>query len=131
MEYKNENVFVGNKIKSYRNKLKWTQEELARRLNVKNNTVSAYERGQISIPHAKLVEIAKVFEISYLDLLPIEGTDTNDTISEYIQEAKSQLDEDQLEFLEELISQTLSLNEEERKNFLKNIKVAVKVYNEN
>ena len=131
MNFNDSNRFTGNKIRSYRKKMKLTQEELAQKIGVKGNTVSAYERGGVELPHSKLLAIAEVFEIKYTDLLPIEGEGETDSINDYVQDAKSKLSEDQLEFLEELIAQTISLNEEERENFLKNIKVAVKIYNEN
>lgn len=127
--FKSENVFTGNKIRSYRTKKKWLQSELANRINMKGNTISAYERGAVAIPYGKLVEIAKALEVKTTDLLPIEGTEDNDTISEYIQQAKSELNEDQMDFLEEVIKKALSLDESGRANFLDNIKLAVEFFN--
>lgn len=129
MIFKSENVFTGNKIRSYRTKKKWLQSELANRINMKGNTISAYERGAVAIPYGKLVEIAKALEVKTTDLLPIEGTEDNDTISEYIQQAKSELNEDQMDFLEEVIKKALSLDESGRANFLDNIKLAVEFFN--
>lgn len=128
MNFKSENVFTGNKIRSYRTKKKWMQSDLANRIGVKGNTISAYERGAVEIPQSKLKSLAEALEVKITDLLPIE--ETQDTISEYIQQAKSELDEDQMNFLEEVIKKTLSLDESDRVNFLENIKFAVKFFNE-
>lgn len=127
VKFKPENVFTGKKIRAYRVKKKWLQEDLAKRINMKGNTVSAYERGAVAIPHAKLVEIAKALEVSTIDLLPIEGT--QDTISEYMQEVKSELNEEQLELFNELFKKTLSLKGNERANFLENIRFAIQFIN--
>lgn len=127
LKYEEENVFIGSKIKTYRKKRKWTQDDLAKRVDVKNNTISAYERGQISIPRSKLVEIAKALDAKLTDLLPVENT--GDTISEYIQEAKSELDADQLELFNELLKKTLSLEGNERANFLENVRFAIQFIN--
>lgn len=130
MENQSQNEFVGSKIRKYRKIKKITQEELAEKIGIKNNTVSAYERGVIEVPHSKLLEVAKVLGVKYTQLLPIEGDEDNQTISDYINEAKAKLDDDQLQFLEALIKKTLSLNERERKNFLKNVSFAVKFFDE-
>lgn len=129
LKFKSENVFTGNKIKSYRLKRKWMQSDLAERIGVKGNTISAYERGAVEIPHSKLKAVAEALEVRTSDLLPIEDSENNDTISEYIQEVKSKYTTDQLNFLEQLIEKSLSLNESEREDFLKNIKFAVEFFN--
>jgi transcriptional regulator with XRE-family HTH domain len=131
MEYNESNRFTGDKIRSYRTKMKLTQGELAKKIGVKGNTISAYEKGIVELPHSRLLAIAEVFDISYLELLPITGKNETDSINDYVQEAKSKLDEDQLQFLEELIAKTISLDETDRKQFLKNIKFTVKFFDEN
>lgn len=127
MEFDKANVSIGNKIRSYRLKKKWMQSDLAKRIGVKGNSVSAYERGSVEIPLSKLKLIAEVLEVKYTDLIPVDNTE--ETLSDYIQEAKAELDEDQLKFLEGLISKTLSLNSSERANFLSNLGLAVDFYN--
>jgi transcriptional regulator with XRE-family HTH domain len=129
MDYKEENVFTGNKIKSYRLKNKWTQGDLASRLKLRNNTISAYERGQISIPHAKLLEVARVLDVKTTDLLPIEEAKV-DELTEHIHDAKSKLTSEQLGFLELLIAKTNSLEGERREAFLKNLEFAVKFFDQ-
>lgn len=123
----NKNEFIGKRIKEYRLKRKWTQQDLADRIGMKKNTVSAYEIGRVEIPHSKLQLVANAFEITTTDLLPEEKVDS---ITKELQEAKSKLSSDQLAFLELLIAKTNSLSLEERDNFLKNIKFAVKFFDE-
>jgi transcriptional regulator with XRE-family HTH domain len=130
VKYRPENEFVGSKIKAYRKKKRLTQIELAEKLGVADTTISAYERGFVEIPHSKLIDVAKALDVKYTDLLPIEGDEENQTISDYLNEAKATLDEDQLQFLEALIKKSLSLNERERKDFFKNVSFAVKFFDE-
>lgn len=131
MNFNDNNRFTGNKIRSYRKKMKLTQEELANRIGVKGNSISAYERGGVEIPNSKLQALANVFDITTLDLLPIEGTENNDSISAYVQEAKSELTDDQLKFVEDILKKALSLSGSERSDLFKNIKLAVKFFEEN
>lgn len=128
MKKQSQNEFVGSKIRKYRKAKKITQEELAEKIGIKNNTISAYERGVIEVPHSKLLEVAKVLEIKYTHLLPIEGDVNNSTISDYINKVEEELNEDQQKFLESLIEKTLSLSEDEREDFLKNIRFAVEFF---
>lgn len=128
MVKQSQNEFVGSKIRKYRKIKKLTQEELAEKIGIKNNTISAYERGIIEVPHSKLLEVAKVLGIKYTHLLPIEDGDSNSTISDYINKVEEQLNKDQQKFLEKLIQKTLSLSEEERVDFLKNIRFAVEFF---
>ncbi len=129
MEYKKENIFTGNKIRSYRQKRKWTQQDLADRIGVKGNSVSAYERGAVEIPNSKLKALAEALEIKTSDLLPVEN-ETQDELSGYIQEAKSRLDEEQMKFFEMLLKKSLSLEESDREHFFKNVRMAVKFFDE-
>lgn len=121
MQSKNE--FVGDKIKAYRKRRKWTQEDLAERLGVKGNTISSYENGKIEIPYSKLEKIAIIFEVKTNDLLPVD--EKQDNISEYMQEAKSKLNEDQLNLFEQLLKKSLTLTDSERENFFKNVRFMI------
>jgi len=130
MTITNKNEFIGNKIKEYRNKKKWTQEELGDRVKLKKAAISTYEKGRVSAPIAKLQAIANVLEVNLNDLLPIEENEKVDAITEQIHEAKSKLPSDQLAFLELLLAKTNSLDGEKRERFLKNIQFAVKFFDE-
>lgn len=131
MTITNKNEFIGNRIKEYRNKKKWFQQELADRVGMTKGAISTYEKGRVAAPIAKLQAIANVLEVTLNDLLPIEEHEQVDSIDEHIKEAKAKLSSDQLAFLELLIAKTYTLPLEERNNFLKNVKFAVQFFDEN
>ena len=59
---------IGNNIRTIRKKNRLSQEELARQLNIRRQTISSYERGK-SIPDIyTLIKIAKIFQISLDEL---------------------------------------------------------------
>lgn len=61
-----------NKIKVYRAMNDWTQEELARRVNVTRKTINTVENRKF-IPSAYLaLKIAKVFGVSVEDVFQID-----------------------------------------------------------
>ena len=49
---------VGKKISENRKKLKISQIEFAKKLNISNATLSQYESGDINIPLQKIVEMS-------------------------------------------------------------------------
>ncbi|MDX1769908.1 MAG: helix-turn-helix domain-containing protein [Planococcaceae bacterium] len=132
MELSSQNKYVGDKIRSYRKRKNFTQTDLAKAIGVKNNTVSAYERGVIEIPHSKLLEVAKALEIKYTALLPIEKDSSfaKESIQDYVVEAEKKLTTDQFNFFEQLLDKALSLNEVERDDFFKNVRFAIKFFDE-
>lgn len=63
---------TAEKIKELRTARRWTQADLARRLNVSRNGVNSWEQG-LSMPSpAILVELAKVFSVTTDYLLGVE-----------------------------------------------------------
>lgn len=127
MEFNSQNQYVGEKIKGYRKEKRLTQDELARLIGVKDNTISAYERGIIEIPHSKLLELAKALGIKYTALLPLEKDSlvVKESILDYVVEAEKKLTEDQFAFFEKLLDKALSLDENKRDDFFKNVRFAV------
>lgn len=63
---------IGRKISENRKKLKISQIEFARNLNISNATLSQYESGDINIPLQKIVEISKILDITPNYLLGFE-----------------------------------------------------------
>lgn len=63
---------IGRKISENRKKLKISQIEFAKNLNISNATLSQYESGDINIPLQKIVEISKILEITPNYLLGFE-----------------------------------------------------------
>lgn len=61
---------IGNLIKQARKKKKSTQEDLADKLEVSQDTISSYEKGKIKvIPFEKRIKLASILEIPLSDLL--------------------------------------------------------------
>ena len=54
---------LGNAIKNCRTNRRLTQMELAKLISKSNTTLAKYEKGEISIDVATLVEIAKVLQV--------------------------------------------------------------------
>ena len=70
MDERKLSLYIGSKIKHFRKKGKITQEELGKKIGVKNNTISAYERGAISTDQDVLFKLADALDISINDLFP-------------------------------------------------------------
>lgn len=69
--------YVGKKIEEFRKKKGFTQAELAKKigefdssLKVKNNTISAYERGEVNIGMNTLFVLSRVLEVKMDDFVP-------------------------------------------------------------
>lgn len=61
---------IGDKIKSRRNELKWTQRELAAKMGYSNHsTIVRIEAGKVDIPQSKIVKFAEVLGLSVADLM--------------------------------------------------------------
>lgn len=55
---------IGQKIRVARKGLGWTQDELARSLDVKEGTVGRWERDEVNPPRKRLQEIALTLRLS-------------------------------------------------------------------
>lgn len=125
-----QNAYVGRKIKELRISKGILQRELGDKIGVKNNTISAYERGIVEVPHSKLIEIAKFLGVKYTELLPLEleNNKGHESLEVYIERAKETLTLEQGSLLERIIEKSLSLPEAERKKFFENIRFAVEYF---
>jgi transcriptional regulator with XRE-family HTH domain len=54
---------IGDNIRGYRHKLKWSQEELAPRVKLSSDYIGRVERGEENISALSLVRISKAFKI--------------------------------------------------------------------
>lgn len=118
--------FVGSRIKENRKRNKLTQKELGEKIGVKDNTVSAYERGAISPEQDMLFAISDVLGISINELFP-KKENTTDEFENALKLANN-LDIEDMEFLNKLIEKTLSMDETEREKFLESIRFTVEYY---
>lgn len=58
-------------IKEYRQKKKWTQKELAEKLNVALPTIKRYEGGYLAVPKNKIVKLFEILDMQLDDLRDI------------------------------------------------------------
>jgi len=81
---------LGEKIKAFREKINLSQKDIADALNVKQNTVSAWERG-VREPNLKTISaLAAIFEIS-AELLMNDGDDHENEL-QFLEELKKATD---------------------------------------
>lgn len=81
---------LGEKIKAFREKINLSQKDIADALNVKQNTVSAWERG-VREPNLKTISaLATIFEIS-ADLL-INDSEDHENELHFLEELKKATD---------------------------------------
>lgn len=99
---------LSKNIKELRIKNKYTQEELAEKLNVSVQTISRWENGANAPDISVLPEIAKIFEVSIDSLLGYgkvlsnkEWVDMYNKITAFIQVGKN---EECLEYLKEMLN---------------------------
>jgi transcriptional regulator with XRE-family HTH domain len=60
---------IQDKIKTLRTSKNWTQEKMADMLSMSTNGYANIERGETEITIQKIEQIAKLFEMNYLDLI--------------------------------------------------------------
>lgn len=115
--------YVGNRIKQYRKELRLNQQQLADKLNVKNSTLSDYERGKINIDIYTLTQIAETLNVKILDLLPGQKEETSLELLD-----SSSLDHDQIAMFQRLVNRTKELSMEERKRFIEALKFTIEIH---
>lgn len=64
--------YLGERLKMLREERKWSQADLAKRLNKAPSTISGYESDAHSIPTDVLVSLAMLFDISIDEFVGIE-----------------------------------------------------------
>ncbi|MCS4165188.1 helix-turn-helix transcriptional regulator [Sphingobacterium sp. BIGb0116] len=69
------NKLTASHIKDIRNKLGYTIEYVAEKLDIANSTYSSFENGHTEITLKRIVALAQVFDMPWTDLLPV----TNNT----------------------------------------------------
>lgn len=120
-------VYIGSKIKEYRNKQGLTQKELGKKIGVGHTTISAYEKGTITLNMNTLFAIGETLDISVDDLFPERNSDES-----YLEKTKDMytknLNSKEMLFLQNLIEKTAAMNDEERTKFLESIQFTVDYY---
>lgn len=62
---------VGSRIKNLREEKKYSQEYMARKLDISQNVYSRIETGQAKLDTERLVQIADILDVSILSLLEL------------------------------------------------------------
>lgn len=70
---------VGEKIKSFREKMGLSQSDIANALNVKQNTVSGWERGYREPSRKTIAALATIFDIN-IEMLMADDEDHEDEL---------------------------------------------------
>lgn len=117
---------IGKKIKYYRKRKNMTQKQLGDKLNVQNNTVSAYERGTASLGQDTIFKLSEILDVKVDEFFP-QKTYTTNELEQALKMTKN-LETKDMEFLNQLIEKTMSMSDEERKKFLESIKFTVEYY---
>ena len=86
------NKFVGMKIKEFRKNKKFTQQDLADLVGVKNSAISNYEQGTRIPKRDFLFRVANALDVSIDEFFPIQNEEISSTLSE-INKISSQLEE--------------------------------------
>lgn len=63
---------MSNKVRDYRLKYGYTQQELADKLNVSRVTYVRKEHGVIEFKASEMVELSKIYNVSISDMFVIE-----------------------------------------------------------
>lgn len=117
-------VFVGNKLKNYRMKKGISQSELGEILGVKNNSVSAYERGKRSMTLDQLKIAADYFNITVDDFFP-----RNEELFKKVDKLTDfELSHDEKEIVTHILEASLKIDKEKREDFLDKLDVLVQLY---
>lgn len=122
-------VYIGKKIKEFRKSKKFTQRDLGRLINKSDNTISNYETGTIAPSQDALFSIANALDVRVDDLFPPRNDRTSSLQSAIQISEEINMDIEDLNFLNKLIDHALTLDGDERKRFINNIKLAVEFFN--
>lgn len=109
------NVFVGKRIREYRKKVNLTQNELAKKLEINNTTLSAYEMGKISLNLPMLCKISEILHLNVLDLLPVNN---------------SKLSQEEAQFFQKYQEAFANMNPSQKEKHMEIIRFAIAYYNQ-
>lgn len=120
--------YIGEKIREIRLKRGMEMEDLAERLETTKQTVSRYELGDRQANQDILFKLSDIFDVSVDYFFPPKEN-TTDELERALKKTKKNLETQDIEFLNQLIEKTLTLQGEDREKFLESIKFTVEYYN--
>ncbi len=104
-------------------KTKMTQIDLSDKTGIPKQTINGYVKGTSLPTPGNTEKLSQFFNVSKSDIDPRFKSETFKDSD--LEEVKKKLNEKESEFFEMLIEKTLSLGENDRENFLKNIRFAI------
>jgi transcriptional regulator with XRE-family HTH domain len=119
------NHYVGSKIREYRKKAKMNQTELGKKLGVAQNTVAGYEKGEWEVSYDNLFKLSDIFEISIDDLFPATKSGEGHLQKALEISNEKDLSTDDMLLIKKITEKALTLEGDERKKLMENIKFAV------
>ena len=119
--------FIGEKIKEYRLKKKFSQSDLAKKIGVSNTSVSEYERGNVNVDADTLFQIAAILDVKVDDFFPARKTESSpiDLMDEF---RSINLDANSLLMFKSMFEKASSMSEEERKKYLESLKLTIEFH---
>lgn len=91
---------LGRRIRLLRHQRGWSQEDVAKRLNISIPAFSKIETGITDVNLSRLNQIANLFELSLVQLLSTEGTEENKEALDELREIRARLQEREQEVIE-------------------------------
>lgn len=119
--------FIGDKIRELRLRHGMNQEQLADKLDTTKQTISRYEKGDRQANQDILFKLSDVFNVSVDEFFPKSDKRENE-LERALKMTTKELNITDIEFLNQLIEKTLSMDEEEREKFLESIRFTVDYY---
>lgn len=102
---------LGKRIRLLRHQRGWSQEDVAKRLNISIPAFSKIETGITDVNLSRLNQIANLFELSLVQLVSTEGTAEGKEAQDELREVNAKLQEREQEVIE-LQKKVISLYEQ-------------------
>lgn len=91
---------LGKKIRLLRHERGWSQEDVAKRLDISIPAFSKIETGITDVNLSRLTQIANLFELSLVQLVSTEDSEEQRGVREELEELKDRLQEREQEVIE-------------------------------
>lgn len=115
-KYYNKMKSLGKKIRLLRHQNGWSQEDVAKRLDISIPAFSKIETGITDVNLSRLQQIAKLFDMSVVQLLNFNDADEEKKYTTDLEQANRKLQERNNDVIE-LQKKVIELYEELRKNY--------------
>ena len=79
-----DNEVLGSQLAKYRKLYRYTQEDIAKYLNIQRQTYSNYERGTRTPDLKTLMALAKLYRVQLDDFVTVRSDVVRDTVTDYL-----------------------------------------------